>query len=146
MRDEVPDCRLSTLADRMRLPHKPTHRAFADALATTDLLHALLERAGTLGVLGLDDLIELPTIRAHPQANKLKLTTRLPRRPGVYLFRGQGGKVLYVGKASNLRVPRPLLLRRRRAPEGPPAAAGDRDASTTSSAPAHSRRRCWRSG
>ena len=103
VRDEVPDCRLSTLADRMRLPHKPTHRAFADALATTDLLHALLERAGTLGVLGLDDLIELPTIRAHPQANKLKLTTRLPRRPGVYLFRGQGGKVLYVGKASNLR-------------------------------------------
>ncbi len=103
VRDEVPDCRLSTLADRMRLAHKPTHRAFADALATTDLLHALLERAGTLGVLGLDDLIELPTIRAHPQANKLKLTTRLPRRPGVYLFRGQGGKVLYVGKASNLR-------------------------------------------
>ncbi len=104
VRDEVPDCRLSTLADRMRLAHKPTHRAFADAIATTDLLHALLERAGTLGVLGLDDLIELPTIRAHPQANKLKLTTRLPRRPGVYLFRGQGGKVLYVGKASNLRT------------------------------------------
>ncbi|HEX7275963.1 MAG TPA: DEDD exonuclease domain-containing protein, partial [Acidimicrobiales bacterium] len=104
VRDEVPDCRLSTLADRMRLPHQPCHRAMADTLATTDLLHALLERAGTIGVLGLDDLIELPTIRAHPQVGKLKLTAKLPRAPGVYMFRGLGGRVLYVGKATNLRA------------------------------------------
>jgi DNA polymerase III subunit epsilon len=104
VRDEVPDCRLSTLADRMRLAHQPCHRAMADTMATTDLLHALLERAGTIGVLGLDDLIELPTIRAHPQVGKLKLTARLPRSPGVYLFRGLGGRVLYVGKATNLRA------------------------------------------
>ena len=104
MRDEVPDCRLATLSERMRLPHQPCHRAMADTLATADLLHALLERAGTIGVLGLDDLIELPTIRAHPQVGKLKLTARLPRAPGVYLFRGLGGRVLYVGKATNLRA------------------------------------------
>jgi len=104
VRDEVPDCRLSTLAERMRLPHQPCHRAMADTLATADLLHALLERAGTIGVLGLDDLFELPTIRAHPQVGKLKLTARLPRAPGVYLFRGLGGRVLYVGKATNLRA------------------------------------------
>jgi DNA polymerase III subunit epsilon len=104
VRDEVPNCRLGTLAERMRLPHKPTHRALADALATGDLLHALLERAGNLGVLGLDDLFELPTIRAHPQVSKLRLTAGLPRRPGVYLFRGRGGLVLYVGKATNLRA------------------------------------------
>ena len=104
VRDEVPDCRLSTLADRMRLAHQPCHRAMADTLATTDLLHSLLERAGTIGVLGLDDLIELPTIRAHPQVGKLKLTARFPRAPGVYLFRGLDGRVLYVGKATNLRA------------------------------------------
>jgi len=102
--DEVPNCRLGTLADRLRLAHKPTHRALADALATGDLLHALLERAGSLGVLGLDDLLELPTIRAHPSVSKLRLTARLPRSPGVYLFRGRTGRVLYVGKASNLRT------------------------------------------
>ena len=45
VRDEVPDCRLGTLADRLRLDHKPTHRALDDALATTDLLHHL-HRAG----------------------------------------------------------------------------------------------------
>lgn len=104
VRDEVPNCQLGTLASRLRLPHKPSHRALDDALATGDLLHALLERAGTLGVLGLDDLLELPTLRAHPQAAKLRLTTGLPRRPGVYLFRGATGQVLYVGKAANLRA------------------------------------------
>jgi DNA polymerase-3 subunit epsilon len=104
VRDEVPNCQLGTLADRLRLPHKPTHRALADALATGDLLHTLLERAGSLGVLGLDDLYELPTIRAHPQMGKLRLTSSLPRKPGVYLFKGTGGRVLYVGKATNLRA------------------------------------------
>ncbi len=104
VRDEVPNCQLATLSERLRLPHRPSHRALADALATGDLLHALLERAGNLGVLGLDDLYELPTIRAHPQMGKLRLTTGLPRRPGVYLFRGLGGRVLYVGKATNLRA------------------------------------------
>ncbi len=67
VRDEVPNCRLATLAEHLRLTHRPSHRALDDALATADLLHALLERAGSLGVLGLDDLLELPTIRAHPQ-------------------------------------------------------------------------------
>lgn len=103
VRDEVPDCRLGTLAERLRLPHRPSHRALDDALATADLLHLLLERAGSLGVRGLDDLIDLPAMAGHPQADKLRLTDRLPRRPGVYLFRDRSGRVLYVGKATNLR-------------------------------------------
>ena len=104
VRDEVPNCKLSTLAERFRLGHRPTHRALDDALATGDLLHVLLERAGSLGVLGLDDLLALPTIAGHPQLSKLRLTDDLPRAPGVYLFRDAGGRVLYVGKASNLRT------------------------------------------
>ena len=103
IRDEVPDCRLGTLASRFRLDHRPSHRALDDALATADLLHFLLERAAGLGVLGLDDLIALPRIGAHPQVAKLRLTTSLPRTPGVYLFRGANDQVLYVGKATNLR-------------------------------------------
>jgi DNA polymerase-3 subunit epsilon len=103
IRDEVPDCRLGTLASRFRLDHRPSHRALDDALATTDLLHFLLERAAGLGVLGLDDLIALPRIGSHPQAAKLRMTTGLPRQPGVYLFRGANDQILYVGKATNLR-------------------------------------------
>ena len=103
VRDEVPNCRLGTLADRLRLPHRPCHRALDDVLATGDLLHLLLERAGRLGVCGLDDLLALPTMAGHAQAGKLRLTDDLPRKPGVYLFRDGGGRTLYVGKATNLR-------------------------------------------
>lgn len=103
VREEVPNLRLGTLAERFRLSHRPAHRALDDALATTDLLHLLLERAGSLGVVGLDDLLALPTIKGHPQQAKLRLTSTLPRTPGVYLFRDRRGEVLYVGKAANLR-------------------------------------------
>ena len=103
VRDEVPNCKLGTLARCFRLSHQPSHRALDDALATADLLHVLLERAGSLGVTGLDDLTSLPGMAGHPQADKLRLTSRLPRRPGVYLFRDRSGRVLYVGKAANLR-------------------------------------------
>jgi DNA polymerase-3 subunit epsilon len=103
VRDEVPDCRLGTLASRFRLDHRPSHRALDDALATADLLHFLIERASGLGVLGLDDLISLSKLAGHPQAAKLQMTADLPRGPGVYMFRGSNNDLLYVGKATNLR-------------------------------------------
>jgi DNA polymerase-3 subunit epsilon len=102
--EEVPNCRLGTLGDRLRLDHRGTHRALDDARATADLLHALLERAAGFGVLGLDDLVALPKMAGHPQAAKLRLTAGLPRAPGVYVFRDGGGRALYVGKATNLRA------------------------------------------
>jgi DNA polymerase III subunit epsilon len=58
VRDDVPDCRLGTLARALRLDHLPTHRALADVLATGDLLHRMIELATGFGVLRLDDLLE----------------------------------------------------------------------------------------
>ncbi|MCB0986772.1 MAG: DEDD exonuclease domain-containing protein [Acidimicrobiales bacterium] len=103
VRDEVRNCSLGTLAGTFRLDHRPSHRALADALATVDLLHLLIERAAAFGVRGLDDLAALPSMGAHPQAAKLRLTDNLPRSPGVYVFRDRRGEALYVGKATNLR-------------------------------------------
>jgi DNA polymerase III subunit epsilon len=103
VRDEVPNIKLGTLASRFRLDHQPSHRALDDALATADLLHLLIGRAATLGVMGLDDLIALPKLGNHPQVSKLKFTNDLPRSPGVYLFTGPRDEILYVGKATNLR-------------------------------------------
>lgn len=103
VRDEVPNCKLGTLASRLRLDHQPSHRALDDALATADLLHLLIERASGMGVMGLDDLIAISKLAGHAQAGKLKMTADLPRTPGVYMFCGLQDQVLYVGKATNLR-------------------------------------------
>lgn len=104
VRDTVADCKLATLASTLHLPHRPSHRALDDVLATGDLLHALLERAGSYGILGLAELLDLPRLVGHPQAHKLRLTTRLPPAPGVYWFCDAAGHVLYVGSAGNLRA------------------------------------------
>ena len=100
-RDEVPNVKLATLARYLRAATQPCHRAFADAKATVDVLHTLLERAAGFGVLALGDLLTFPTIRVQQRHSyrKIHLTDRLPRAPGVYLFRGRAGEVLYVGKA-----------------------------------------------
>jgi DNA polymerase-3 subunit epsilon len=103
IREEVRNLRLETLAAHLRSPHRPSHRAFEDARATAWVFHALLERAGTLGVTALEDLLELPTARGAPHYSKIRLADALPRRPGVYLFRDRTGAVFYVGKAKNLR-------------------------------------------
>jgi DNA polymerase-3 subunit epsilon len=104
VRDEVPNLRLATLARAMRSPTEPNHRALADARATTDVLHALLELAGRWGVSHLDDLLWFQGAGGHPQARKRVLAQELPRTRGVYLFRDAAGMLLYVGKATNLRA------------------------------------------
>lgn len=103
VREDVRNCQLGTLAEHFRLGHRPTHRALDDALATGELLHRFLEQVGPLGVTGLDDLLALPKVEGHPQLAKLKLTTGLPRSPGVYLFKDATGRVVYVGRAVDLR-------------------------------------------
>ncbi len=64
-RDEVPNVRLATLARYLRAGTQPCHRAFTDATATVDVLHALLERAAGFGVLALHDLLTFPKIRTQ---------------------------------------------------------------------------------
>jgi DNA polymerase III subunit epsilon len=103
-RDEVPNVRLATLAAYLGATIAPCHRALTDAKATVDVFHSLLERAGSYGVLALEDLIEFPSAKAGASFKKVHLADRLPRCPGVYLFRDAAGRVLYVGKAKDLRT------------------------------------------
>ncbi len=100
---DVRSMKLSSLAAHFGSPVTPNHRALDDALATAHVFWSLLERAGSIGVTHLDDLVALPTIKGSRAIGKLALTEGLPRSPGVYTFRDASGTVIYVGKATNLR-------------------------------------------
>ncbi|OBI50002.1 hypothetical protein A5705_12500 [Mycobacterium sp. E787] len=102
-REEAPSVRLAALARLFAVATQPTHRALDDARATVDVLHALIERVGNQGVHTYADLRSyLPDV-TPAQRSKRVLAEGLPHRPGVYLFRGPAGEVLYVGTAVDLR-------------------------------------------
>jgi len=103
-RDEAPNCKLSTLARVFRSTTTPNHRALSDARATVDVLHALLERLGGLGVHSLEELSTFSALVPPAVRRKRHLAEALPAEPGVYLFRDGAGRVLYVGKSVNLRT------------------------------------------
>jgi DNA polymerase III subunit epsilon len=102
--DEAPDCRLGTLARLFRTSTQPSHRALADARATVDVLHGLLERVGGLGVQTLEDLRDFSARVPERQRRKRHLADGLPTGPGVYVFRDAEGRALYVGKATSVRA------------------------------------------
>ncbi|HEX2134155.1 MAG TPA: DEDD exonuclease domain-containing protein [Actinophytocola sp.] len=102
-REEAPSCRLGTLAELLHARTKPTHRALADARATVDVFHTLLERVGSIGVQSLEELLDYIPEVTPEQRRKRTMAAELPNAPGVYLFRGPGEEVLYVGTATDLK-------------------------------------------
>jgi DNA polymerase-3 subunit epsilon len=103
-RDEVRDCKLATLARHFHAPVEPTHRALADARATVTVLHALIERVGSLGVSSLEDLQTLSGRVTLARHGKRHLADGLPHSPGVYIFEAADGEALYVGTSKDLRT------------------------------------------
>jgi DNA polymerase-3 subunit epsilon len=103
-RDEVPNCKLATLAPYFRATTSPTHRALDDARATVDVLHGLFERLGPLGITSLEELTGLSRQVDPDRLRKRHLADAVPRGPGVYLFRGPSDEPLYVGTSNDLRT------------------------------------------
>ena len=103
-RDEVPNCKLGTLAAHFHATTSPTHRALDDARATVDVLHALLERLGRLGVQSLEELTSVNRRVTTVQRRKRGLADHLPDSAGVNLFRDASGRVLYIGKSRHVRT------------------------------------------
>jgi DNA polymerase-3 subunit epsilon len=83
---------------------RPCHRALPDALATAEILVALLGLAQERGARTLGDVVELAAPRARKLEAKRSLVAGAPTKPGVYLFRDRNDTVLYVGKARDLRA------------------------------------------
>ena len=69
-RDEVPDCKLGTLAEFFNATISPTHRALDDALATVDVLHALIGRVGSLGIATLEELKDFSNHKSSVRTKK----------------------------------------------------------------------------
>jgi DNA polymerase-3 subunit epsilon len=103
-RDEVPNCKLATLAPYFSATTSPTHRALDDARATVDVLHGLFERLGPLGITSLEELTGLTRQVDPERRRKRHLADGVPHGPGVYLFRGPRDEPLYVGTSNDLRT------------------------------------------
>ena len=131
LRDEVRNCKLATLAQHFRAAVTPNHRALTDAQATVDVLHALIERVGNLGVHTIEDLQEFSR-RVSPQRRaKRTWASDLPDQPGIYLFvaeHDQTRHVLYVGQVQEHPDPGSDLLHRSRetTTDGRDGPTGDR--------------------
>ncbi|SNS07701.1 DNA polymerase-3 subunit epsilon [Geodermatophilus saharensis] len=103
-RDEVPNCKLATLAPYFSASTAPCHRALDDARATVDVLHGLFERLGPLGVTSLEELTGLTRQVDPERRRKRHLADAVPSGPGVYVFRGPRDEPLYVGTSNDLRT------------------------------------------
>ncbi len=92
---------LDTLIERYGLECGQRHRALGDAAVLPSLLAAFERAAGSERVDEAATAV-LAESRLPPQLPP-GLDDDLPEGPGVYLFRGEGGTLLYVGKSRNLR-------------------------------------------
>ncbi|GIF68165.1 DNA polymerase III subunit epsilon [Asanoa ishikariensis] len=102
IRDEVPNRKLGTLAAHFRTARQPTHRALDDALATVDVLHAMIGRLGSHNVTTVGDAIEFQKAVTPTQRRKRHLAEGLPHGPGVYIFRAADDRPLYVGTSVDI--------------------------------------------
>jgi len=68
--DEVPNCKLSTLAQFFGSNVNPNHRALDDAKATTEVLHGLLGRLGSMNINTEDKLFDFAKNAKRIQSKK----------------------------------------------------------------------------
>ena len=98
---------LDALAGHFGIPLVDRHRALGDAQITVEVLYRLLELSRSRGVRRVAELLDLQHsasdgrrfVCALPRAR----VSALPAAPGIYRFRDADGRLLYVGKAKNLR-------------------------------------------
>ena len=100
----VPRMNLGTLAERFDTNVRPCHRALPDALATAEVLVALLGMAQEHGVRTVADAVAFAAPLRRRVRLRRELARDVPTGPGVYLFHDRNDRVLYVGKASDLRA------------------------------------------
>ncbi|CAN5475151.1 DEDD exonuclease domain-containing protein [soil metagenome] len=102
-RDESPNHKLASLARVFSATTTPDHRALHDARATVDVLHGLIARVGNQGVHTIEELVSYSRNVPAAVRRKRSLADTMPAAPGVYLFKDDFDKVLYVGTSVDIR-------------------------------------------
>lgn len=97
----LPSYSLGNLCRLLKLPIENRHRAGGDAMATVRLFERCLANDG---IEHIDQMLKRSSADQWlPLHLKKEDIARLPSRPGVYYFLDAKDKVLYVGKAVNIR-------------------------------------------
>ena len=93
---------LGKICSALNIPLKNRHRARGDAHATVLLFERLLRAEGAPEVFKrfLNSRSQEATL---PPLLSRKVYEQLPSKPGVYYFRDTKGKIIYVGKAINIK-------------------------------------------
>lgn len=93
---------LGKLCSALQIPLTDRHRARGDAHATTLLFQQLLRADGAAEVFKkfLNARSQEATL---PPALSKEVYEKLPNKPGVYYFKNVSGKIIYVGKAINIK-------------------------------------------
>lgn len=92
------------LSTHLGVTARPDHRALNDARAAAQVLAVMLPGLQEQGIRTVGALAEYCGLSHQTAlASRLPLTRDLPDAPGVYLFRDETGRVIFVGRAKSLR-------------------------------------------
>jgi DNA polymerase-3 subunit epsilon len=99
---EHPRHNLDSLIERHGLECRARHRALGDADAVWQFLRvATAERGEEVVAVAARQVAKQPTLPAHIDR---AMVDAIPDAPGVYLFYGEGGAPLYIGKSIAMRT------------------------------------------
>ncbi len=93
---------LGKLCSALEIPLTGRHRARGDAHATTLLFQRLLRTEGSAEVFKKFLNARSQEATLPPTLSK-EVYEKLPNKPGVYYFKNSVGKIIYVGKAINIK-------------------------------------------
>lgn len=104
---DLPRRGLDALAAHFAIPQLDRHRALGDARVTSEVLFHFLDLMAARGVTHLEQAIELQFQARDGRPFECFLSRekiqQLPTEPGIYRFYDEESRLLYIGRARNLR-------------------------------------------